>query len=241
VTFVVTGVEEVCTGKRAGRAQLARVTGEELLDLITRIPHLFAVGTPDGKRATAIGIECVVHQAITHRVWVAIRVEHNRIPFIVGAITRCPGNVESTEDVVIPTLTRITGHSTAVGKGVGIQQRARGEVAQLWRQVTFGQAAIKAFGVHQMLESKLFNKTLAGIASPVRIIIFTPGAGVAFIGGYEIANAIYLISCDGIRQVETTDSDIGSDADAPIFIAGIHTIANAAVIFKAQKQNVGNS
>ncbi len=237
--FVVAGVEEVLARDVACAAELALVAGKELLELGARIPHQPAVAVPDAEGARAVAVEVVVHQAVAGGVFGAGGIEHDRVPERVGAVAHGPTDVEAAEDVVVAACVRVAGHRAAVGEGGRVELGAPAQGAQLRRQVVAG-TAIETAGVHQVLDAEFLDEALAGIAGPVVVVAFAPGAGIAFIGGHQVGLATHRIRGHCVGQVQAAHAGQAADVDQAVLIGHVHLVAGGAVVLEAQRQDVGD-
>src|SRR5690606_6438841 len=83
---------------------------------------------------------------------------------------------------------------------------------------------------------------VAGVAAVAEVgdLFLTPGAAIAFVGGHDIGLAVNVVGGNRIRHVNAPHARPGTDVDLAVGVRDVQAIAVNAVIFVAQRQNVGD-
>src|SRR5690606_13486890 len=76
---------------------------------------------------------------------------------------------------------------------------------------------------------------------PVGVVVLAPGAAVAFVGGDDVGGVADGVGGDAVGHVQALDARPGADVDCAIGVAGVQAVAFDAMVFGAQRQDVGDA
>ena len=108
------------------------------------------------------------------------------------------------------------------------------------RRKVITHAASKTSAIGQTFHAEFFNEAFADIAIPVGVIIFAPGTRIALIGGDQVSAACYVVGINSVRLIHSQYAGPSANIDGIVLVAGIDAVTRAAMIFVAQRKNVGN-